>query len=57
MALIAVIIDQIDNFRKPEETKKNFAILQTDDINTKVCSKHDNIALQYLIFKVIFLWQ
>ena len=56
MALIVVITDQIDNCRKPRETKKNFVILQTDDINTKVCSKHDNIALQYLIFEVIFLW-
>ena len=50
MALVVVIIDHIDNCRKPEETKKNFVILQTDDINTKLCLKHDNIALQYLIF-------
>ena len=51
-------IHQIDICKKAEETKKNFVILQTNDVNTKVCSKHDNIALQYLIFEsVIFLWQ
>ena len=57
MVLVVVIIDQTDNCRKLEETKKNFDILQTDDIYTKACLKHDNIALQYLIFYVIFLWQ
>ena len=56
MALVVVIIDQIDNCRKPEETKKKFVILQTDAISTKVCLKHDNIALQCLIFEVTFLW-
>ena len=55
MALVVIIIDQIDNCSKPEETQKNFDILQTDGINTKVCLKHDNIALQYLIFEVFFL--
>ena len=50
MVLIVGIVDETDNCRKLEETKKNFDILKTDDINTKVCSKHDNIALQYLIF-------
>ena len=48
MALIDVIIE-------PEETKKNFVILQTDHISTKLCMKHDNIALQYLILEVVTL--
>ena len=58
LALLVVVIHQIDNCKKPEETKRNFVILRTNDVNTKVCSKHDNIALQYSIFEsVIFLWQ
>ena len=45
MALVVVIIDHIDNCRKPEEEKKNFVILQTNDIDTMVCLKHDNICI------------
>ena len=57
MAVICVIIDQIDNSRKPAETAQNFVFFQTDDIRTKVCLKHDNIVLQYVIIEVFFLQQ
>ena len=58
LVLLVVVIHQIDNSKKPEETKRNFVILRTNAVNTKLCSKYDNIALQYLIFEsAIFLWQ
>ena len=49
--LICDNIDQIDNCNKTAETEKNVAIVQTDDIRTEVCLKHDYMALHYLILK------
>ena len=47
--VICITIDQIDNRNKTAVTKKNVAIVQTNDIREKVCLKHNNMLLQYLI--------
>ena len=57
LLLICDSIDQIENSRKPAETKNNVDIFQMDDIRTKVCLKHNNMVLQYLNIEVFFLRQ
>ena len=36
--------------KKQKKLKRILVVLQTNDVNTKVCSIHDTISLQYLIF-------
>ena len=47
--LICIIIDQIDSCNKTEVMRNNVGIVQTDDVRKKVCLKHNNMLLQYLI--------